>query len=704
MNVNRVTAFTQRIHSQPSISSTLSTTWSQLLPTLTRLFTLPSSASFDVESGSEEDYRMSDTDHQHPSQSEMNHGSDDIKGWLTPEIFMSLYTQVFEYCASEPVEFTVDNQMVDREYILYSKLYTFLNETLSSWCSSIMASSNNNQSSQQHNLFEFTVAFLAASDRFREAIKHVEAVFLYLERHWYEKAILDAPNDKLLPVLKIMELGRRVWEDAFLLPLKPLVFNALASLIEMERVTSNHNDNTITRLVQAYKLSTPTLQIKAKHNTLKVNAIEAFYRDNVASYCQNVVVPNDDTEFVNELSSIWGREVGMAERHLGSSILVKAALKTHLLDRHLDRLLDLFRENVVNDGSLIRNIYELMKQRKSLMEELEKALEQAIITRGSSLQTVIDFINEYTHCTNLLTLLESHPEAIKARDRAFRVTLNRPDNRKKFPELLAHFFDRMLQDEDTLTPSHVGDSSGRSTPPLHPLDVMHDFSDRLDLVVALFRLIEEKDVFQRAYIRFMTKRLVFNGTPFNRPSEEAVILKLRDICGPGYVSPLARILTDSDISHQLTRQFCNTRRVGECSFQVLAHGSWPAMSMTQSPPSQMPRIPHIQPILDEFVVSYTTVHQGRKLQWIPELGTADVQIEVGGTGKRYILTVLHTHTMLIYSSPLGYNESVGCAFLFQWYNSREHGHPAETIRPSRFNPETDLGFPHTSQTLHLPSP
>lgn len=580
---------------------------------------------------------MSDADDQHP---EVSRGRDDIKDWLTPEVFMSLYTQVFEYCASEPIEFTVDNQQVDREYILYSKLYTFLHETLSSWCSSILSSSTTNQSSQQHDSFEFDSTFLAASDRFREAIKHVEAVFLYLERHWYEKATLDTPNDKLLPILKVMELGRRVWEDVFLLPLKPLVFNALATRVERERVASDQDDNTITRLIQAYKLSTPTLQIKAKHSTLRINAIEAFYRDNVASYCQNVMVSNEDAQFVNELSSVWEREVGMAERHLGSSVLVKAALKTHLLDRHLSRLLYLLRESVINDNdSLTRNIYELMKQRKSLMEELDKALEQAIITRGSSLQTVIDFVNEYTHCNNLLSLLGSHPDAIQARDRAFRVILNRPDNRKKFPELLAHFFDKILQDEDTWISSQVGNSSGMSTPPLNPLTSTHDSSSQIDPLVALFRLVEEKDVFQRAYIRFMTKRLVFNGTLFNRPSEEAVILRLRDICGPGYVSPLARILSDSDTSQQLTRQFCSAKRVDGCSFQILAHGSWPAMSTVQFPQSQVPRIPQIQPILDEFTSSYTTLHQGRRLQWIPELGTAKVRIEFGGTGKRYTLTV-----------------------------------------------------------------
>ena len=642
MNVNRVTAFTQRLHSQSSISSALSSTWSQLLPTLTHLFTLPSSTNFDAESESEEDYGMSDADDQHPSHPEINQGRDDIKGWLTPEVFMSLYTQVFEYCASEPIEFTVDNQVVDREYVLYSKLYTFLHEALSSWCSYILSSSTNNQSNQLHPQFEFDVAFLAASDRFREAIKHIEAVFLYLERHWYEKATLDTPNDKLLPILKIMELGRRVWEDVFLLPLKPLVFNALATRVEKERVCGDQDEHTITRLVQAYKLSTPTLQIKAKHSTLRINAIEAFYRDNVASYCQNVIVSDDNTEFINELSSIWGREVVMAERHIGSSVLVKAALKTHLLDRHLNRLLDLFKESVINDGSLTTNIYELMKQRKSLMEELDKALEQAIITRGSPLQTVIDFANEYTHCNNLLNLLGSHPEAIQARDRAFRVTLNRPDHRKKFPELLAHFFDKILQDEDTLISLQVGNTSGMSTPPLNPLTVMHDPSNQVDLMVALFRLIEEKDVFQRAYIRFMTKRLVFNGALFNRPSEEAVILRLRDICGPGYVTPLTRILSDSDTSQQLTRQFCGARRVGECSFQILAHGSWPTMSSVQSPQSQMPMIPQIQPILDEFTASYTTLNQGRRLQWIPELGVAEVQIEFGGTGKRYIFTVLDT--------------------------------------------------------------
>ena len=452
--------------------------------------------------------------------------------------------------------------------------------------------------------------------------------------------MLDAPNDRLLPILKIMELGRRVWEDVFLIPLRPLVSDALASLIEKERSTSEkERECTITKMIQAYKLSTPTLQIKAKHSTLRINAIEAFYRDNVASYCQQVMLSTDDAQFVNELSRIWGREVEMAERHLGSSVLVKATLKTHLIDRHLTRLLNLFKESVLKENdALIRDIYELMKQKRSLMEELDRALEQALIARASSLHTVIDFINEYMHCINLLTLLESHSGSIQARDRAFRNTLNRPEIRKKFPESLAHFIDKMLQEEGDLISSQVGITF---TPSTHPPNViLHDSFDRVDIVLALFRLIEEKDIFQLLYTRLMTKRLVFNAASFHRQAEERMVLRLKDICGPGYVSPLARILSDSTISHQLSLQFCSASgRTSGCSFQVLAHGSWPVTSTTPSSQTQMPRIPQLQSILDEFTLSYTAMHQGRRLQWIPELGTADVQIEFGGTGKRYVFTV-----------------------------------------------------------------
>ena len=161
MNSNRVNTFIQHIHSHPSISSTLSITWSQLSPTLTRLLTLPSSSDHVVESGSDldNDHRMSDTDHHwHSPQLDMHDGDEDIKSWFTPDVFMSLYTQVFEYCASEPLEFIVDDQPVDREYILYSKLYTFLHDTLSSWCSSILTlSTNDNHSSQQHDSFEVSI-------------------------------------------------------------------------------------------------------------------------------------------------------------------------------------------------------------------------------------------------------------------------------------------------------------------------------------------------------------------------------------------------------------------------------------------------------------------------------------------------------------------------------------------------------------------
>lgn len=705
-------AFSHALFTEPSIAAVLDRTWVRLEPALTRLFTLSiGDTDNDVATGNGDEKGRTDS-------------GEPIKEWLTPEVFMELYTAVFEYCIAEPVEFVVylasDNRaggggkdgsdgrreaLIDREYVLYTRLYCFIEDTLTEWCHCI---SSTIAATVQSNVRPFERAFLSASARFKEAIKHVEAVFLYVERHWFEKAVLDGEQGLFpqLPITRIMEMGRRTWEECVLVPLLPLVYTAVDARLSAVRQrrgsdSAMHTDDirhekeglidpVVTELMLAYKnMATAGIAIRSRTATHRINALEAHYRDQLVSYCREMAFASDDVHAIEQVGAIWRMEVELAEAHLGSSAYTQSVLKVALLDPLLPRILACFRHHVVGmtmvtsdgDMSVVKSIYGLLRTRRALLEQLDRAFEAAITQRGtllSHLQSTVSsaahrgdalvgaLLSEYALAEHVVReIFEGRSEAAQARDRAFRSFMNtRADIRRRLPEALARFFDSLLTAHAATGAHHLARSasiesviSGKSMPGIlfYGEDSTRD-AELQPLLLALFRMLDDKDVFQRHYIRLLVQRIVYrhhHADGGDQSSEEHVLLaSMRDICGIGFVTPMLRLLADADASAQLSEHY---RRVAMCSndasFLVLPHGSYtsPTQASSQASPPLSLSFPLAtqRSIVADFSAHYLGLHQGRRLQWLPELSTADIAADFAGTGRRHTFTVEHAIVMLL---------------------------------------------------------
>lgn len=72
--------------------------------------------------------------------------------------------------------------------------------------------------------------------------------------------------------------------------------------------------------------------------------------------------------------------------------------------------------------------------------------------------------------------------------------------------------------------------------------------------MTLFKYVEDKDVFQKFYQNNLARRLVA-ASSVSEDAEEAMINKLKDVCGFEFTSKLQRMFQDVHLSKDLNDQF-----------------------------------------------------------------------------------------------------------------------------------------------------
>lgn len=146
----------------------------------------------------------------------------------------------------------------------------------------------------------------------------------------------------------------------------------------------------------------------------------------------------------------------------------------------------------------------------------------------------------------------------------------------------------------------------------------------------LFRLISEKDAFERYYKQHLARRLLL-GKSVSDYAERQVIAALKRECGYQFTSRLEGMFQDIRTSQDTMTAFSshlatqNTKNEGpEISVHVLTTGFWPVQQMPQCvlPPS-------VAAVCTLFQDFYLARHNGRKLAWQTSMGNADLRLWCG---------------------------------------------------------------------------
>ena len=79
---------------------------------------------------------------------------------------------------------------------------------------------------------------------------------------------------------------------------------------------------------------------------------------------------------------------------------------------------------------------------------------------------------------------------------------------------------------------------------------------KLDDVMALFRFIHGKDVFEKFYKNDLAKRLLHSRSASD-DAEKAMLSKLREECGSSFTQKLEGMFKDIEVSKELMRSYKN---------------------------------------------------------------------------------------------------------------------------------------------------
>ncbi|KAG2185317.1 hypothetical protein INT44_002107 [Umbelopsis vinacea] len=162
----------------------------------------------------------------------------------------------------------------------------------------------------------------------------------------------------------------------------------------------------------------------------------------------------------------------------------------------------------------------------------------------------------------------------------------------------------------------------------------------LDHTITLFRFIREKDVFERYYKQHLAKRLLF-GRSVSDDAERSMITKLKVECGYQFTTKLEGMFNDIRISADTVSAYKDYLDASgiekpkiDMASTILTSTFWP-MSASTSPKWIMPA--EITDACQSFEKFYYGRHNGRRLTWQPNMGTADIKASFNT--KRHDLNV-----------------------------------------------------------------
>jgi len=169
----------------------------------------------------------------------------------------------------------------------------------------------------------------------------------------------------------------------------------------------------------------------------------------------------------------------------------------------------------------------------------------------------------------------------------------------------------------------------------------------LDRVLALFRCISGKDVFEAFYKKDLAKRLLL-GRSASVDAERSMVAKLKAECGAQFTSKLEGMFKDVDISRDVAAAFKASAAAGrlppgvEVGVSVLTAGFWPTY-----PPCELSLPAQVAACTDAFSAFYLAKHSGRRLAWLHGLGTLTLKAWFAGCGARELLVSLPQAAVLL---------------------------------------------------------
>lgn len=454
-----------------------------------------------------------------------------------------------------------------------------------------------------------------------KALQMIRDILMYMDRTFI-------PSNHKTPV---HELGLNLWRDVVIHSSKTQarLLDTLLELVLRERNGEVINRGLMRNIIKMLMdLGLPVYQQDFEKHFLDVSA--NFY----CRESQKFIESCDCGDYLKKAERRLNEEMERVSHYLDprSESKITNVVEKEMIESHMHTLVHMENSGLVS--MLVDDKYEDLQRMYNLFRRVSDGLTivkdvmtsfvrdtgKQLIMDPERLRDPVDFVQR------LLDLKDKYDRVITMsfnNDKTFQNALNSSfeyfiNLNARSPEFISLFVDDKLR----RGLKGVGEE---------------DVEIVLDKVMMLFRYLQEKDVFEKYYKQHLAKRLL-SGKTISDDAERSLIVKLKTECGYQFTSKLEGMFTDMKTSHDTMQGFYAIlgTEMGDSpslSVQVLTTGSWPTQP---SPPCNLPA--EILGVCDKFRTYYLGTHNGRRLSWQTNMGTADLKATFG-KGQKHELNV-----------------------------------------------------------------
>lgn len=576
---------------------------------------------------------------------------------LTAATYMEQYTAVHNFCTQskptspgKPQAKGQGASLVGRS--LYDKMIEFLQNYLAIWLNEL-------RPRRDDDLLRF---FADMWQRYTFSSRVSNNMWTYLNRHWVPRAKEEDKGDGY-PIHEIYRLCLMQLKDVAFEPLREAIFDAMMTLVTRARdgeVVNTQLMRNITDLLVALGYeddddddtheSSVNGQLAVYRRAFEegfLTQTSEYYRAESGKFLEE----NSLTEYMKKATARIEEESRRVEAYLHESTrdkLMQVCEKV-LVDEHKERIAGEFRPllTAVKTDDL-RRMYDLMN-RIDALDPLRDNLEVHVFENGiAAVARIMAQLKEgslpdpkaYVDC--LLMVYKQSAEVVEkafnndatfvaAMDRGCKKFVNenaataaKKGSKAASAELLAKYCHSLLK---------KGSKTAEG----------QDIEQLLDGAMVVFQYIEDKDIFQKFYKKFLAKRLVDSNSESDN-FETSMLSKLRDKCGFEWTNDFQRMFTDVSNSRDMMGKYkesaLSKQALKKFDIMVLQTNAWPLSDDNKSEIA-LPEV--LRKCQEKFTLFYNQQHQGRKLSWLYHLGYCEV--ETLYTHKKES-TTLQKHTLV----------------------------------------------------------
>ncbi|XP_055346705.1 cullin-4A-like [Paramacrobiotus metropolitanus] len=466
-------------------------------------------------------------------------------------------------------------------------------------------------------------------------IKLIRCIFLVLDRTYcLQRADVPTIWDMGIAMCRNFVVNAQSTEKK--------IFDGLLKSIERERSGDQVNKGLLKNIIRMladlslYENPFEGLFLKDTQTMYSMESREYLATHDISSYLKYVKKRLDEEEQRIE------NYLQLSTRKRLIPIVEQELIQTHqsaVIAAGTDLLMD---EKRMEDLSLM---YQLCSRTATGLSELHRAFCDYIKRRGRVI--VMDEQQDKDMVPNMLVLksktddilkncFSSDPNFKDAAREGFEHFINQRAN--KPAEMIAKFVDSKLK-------------MGNKEVSEEELEML------MDRLLILFRYIHGKDVFEAFYKKDLAKRLLLNLSA-SVDAEKLMLQKLKTECGSAFTSRLEGMFRDIEVSKEqassFQEQLTKWKHAGiDVQVNVLTQGIWP-----NYPVVEVTLPPEMTEYLDTFKNFYLSNHNGRKLQWIHNLGQCRLSAYFPKGKKELQVSQLQAVVLLLFNNvdELGFQE------------------------------------------------